>query len=307
VSYHGKCPKKSQIFSDDNINWIFGAGFPNLSPTRANPVMYYIFMVTVPPLLIYIPTNMFALRFIPILKQVLNNSRIRLNISCISIIFPLIIAILSIFIGTICNVNTNIPNSILSLSKTGETFLDRIGVNSKSPLITNLVYKKNVKKKRVLVTTFDSTLPIRRCENSYQIFMKEILKTIPLEKIPSVPQEIIVRGNRGMKGTIICAVVISDKFYLQHKRDLNIALDYFEVRCQIGLKDMREYINFESNKPNNTVGKISIGGNEFVEIYGVTILSIQNELPIARSPVYIFKRTLGYTTDKILSLNKSKH
>ena len=276
-----------------NVNWIFGAGFADISPAKMNPVVYYITMIIFPPIIIYWPLNILISRFI---SRIEIRSKIRIPIFSsfvFAIVFSLIIIVISRKIGMECDINVNFPKSILELHQTNLSDLEDLQTTTNAPIVVSVAYGAPGQEQDVLLRALEDKLPRVTYFNGRMgnISLQEILKVIPIKGIPCVPQQIVVRGKRGQKGTIIYAVVASDKFYLQSYCDKNTALEHFEVHCQLGEEGLGEFIDMETGKYRVGIENRVVFPGGFGSLYAVTIVAISDQMPVARSAFYIFNRT----------------
>ena len=291
----------------DNINWIFGAGWPELSPANISPLPYYLIMVLAPPLLVYLPTNVFALWLFKrrrIARQ--DNSSKRRRIGLVSAYTIILIAI-SLLVGMTCDVRIVQPGSLAHLLSSEATLLERLPTGAHAPQINSVSYGCPAQEMSLPLRHLDIPLPrhLSSTDSHVIIVMKEILQSLPITSIPAAPEGLVIRGNRGRRGTIVCAVVASDQFYFQPWCDLNTALDRFEVHSRIGRPGLAEFFDSVSDIIRETAKNSFVEGYKRGGLYAVTIVAFEkNHKASARSPMYIFKRTGIYTPDDVSWLPK---
>lgn len=285
----------------ENINWIFGAGLADLSPARINPVLYYLLMALVPPVLIYKPTNLLATWLVSRADQAAYGVP-AVGRMWLVIAFTATTAVAAFVVGRACEVDTSFPEKILALPPEGETPLEQVPVDARAPRILSVSYGLPSQRQALPMLIFDKALPRFGEANGYlgTIATKHTLETVRLEAIPGSPQQVVVRGERGRKGAVIHAIVASDQFYLQAYYDANTALDDFEVYCQLGREGLSEFVDPVSGRPWELVDDRYVVGGGVGVIYALMVVAVDEGAVVARSPVYLFKRTGVYVPDDIV-------
>lgn len=269
----------------ENINWLFGTEF--FHPATPGPsVLYTTAMILGLPLLVYWPVNRLATplvrRFAPIDRLKISSARLAgLLLATTAASFALSLHVDRAF-GLEPHVLAPLSPSSLG-AQAGlqtSTIVDRFRlVNDPNRLAELLPYPL-------------ATLPLVRSEHrgTERVHLRPILRTVPADSLPSVPQEMLLEGSRSVSGSIVYGVVASDGLYLQPIGDLHRFRNRFVVRLQMGGPGISEFVDpqtgrmFAPSEENEILG-YGLGG-----IYAVAAVEVLDRKVVARSPFYLAKR-----------------
>lgn len=279
----------TRLFSDprDNINWLLGAGLPELSPARIGPTFYSLLVVMVPPVLLYLPTNALLLRMAPSQAR---RSAASLRRAWLALALSLALAAFSVYVGLACDVRVHIPASLLDMPVTGLLPLEKVRSGGDAPVVTSIDYGCPGSERPILLRELPGSLPRRQVTGRSMIVLKQVLRSVPIAEVPSAPQMVLIRGKRGRTGVIVCAVVASDRLYMQPSCDYRSAVETFEVQASLGLAGLMEFLDPASGKVRDPKSNHVVGG-EVGGLYVVAVVSLANDAAPARSPLYLLKRT----------------
>jgi hypothetical protein len=281
-----------------NINWIFGAGFASLSPASMNPLVYYIIMALLPPLLVYIPTNLLALWLTSGCRL---TDRHRGQRTAVALAGSALAAVLAAAVGSACDLNTNLPATILSLPPRGTAPLEGVEVTENRPRVVTVAYGLPGRETQIPLRTWPAALPRTKGQDGTAgpLFLREITNSVPIGEIPKSPQQVVIRGVRGHKGTVVCAIVGADRFYAQPRCDTQTALDRFELHCQLGAEGLAEFVHPQSGVRRAPLEHQAIVNGALESLCSVTIVAFDRRMKLTRSPTYLLRRTGVYLPDDV--------
>lgn len=267
-----------------NINWIFGAGFADLSPASIDPTWYYGIMTVAPALLIYYPVN----RLLRWWRPAGRDAPVRGSVS-FALLSCTVLLGASAWVGWACGVDARMPDSVLDVPADGPLPLERIPVGERGPRLSSASYGAVAEQRPIGLFELEQPLPrVRGVDGRQHLVLAQLSGSVDANDVPQTPYGIVVRGERGELGTVIAAVVVSDAVYLQPYLDLQPARRTFELHCQLGVEGMSEFAVSPAGdpRPNRIESRGGTAG-----LYALVVVAVRGGAAVARSPVYLFRRT----------------
>lgn len=281
----------------ENINWIFGAGFPGLSPAARDPGVYYLLIVLLSPIVIYLPINLVAARLAP--KRPMQ--RIQVRRACAVVVA---VAVVSAGIGAAAGYAFRpapFPNSLIELTSQSPTRLEKVPVDNGSPRVESIQYGVLDQRQPIELHVRREPLPRMRGEGGLPgwLSLRDLGLSGEFHHLPRAPQGVVVKGTRGRRGTVVCAVVGADQFYLQPWCDTQTALDRFEIHCRFGEEGLQEFVvPGEGIRKPPGVNQVIIGG-ALQSIYVLSVVGFDRNTA-SRSPFYSVRRTGVWRPDDVV-------
>ena len=295
---------------EENINWMFGTVLPGLSPAVMPPVFYYALMATGPPLLVYGPTN----RLVTLLIHGRGQKSSRrmpgrypslIEPDCLAAGFPLglsparaaiavlLAALISLGVAQAADRKCTLDLALFEIAEDGKSALEHMPARNVCAHVDHIVFgDAQVAREASLLTWDRLELPKQwsGLDGRLHVHSKSVLLGVDAERIPSVPQEVMLRGGRAVPGSVVWAYVASDDFHLQRLPDLRGNRKIYEVRCEIGGHGIAEYVNPSTGKLYPSTGQNEILGNGTGAIYVLGIVEVLRGRVAVRSPYYLVKR-----------------
>jgi hypothetical protein len=298
-------------FPEENINRVFGLEIIGISPASINPIFYYALMIMLPPFMIYLPTNKVIAMTVSRIHQkkrdrleskpadakeaglsLASSSSLRLHPLSATVLM-LLAAAFSTTISYKAHNKYVLAPTIFQISQDNRTLLEDMPPPRISTTIEQILYgdREALRQAQLLVWPH-AALPKQwsDLEGKVRPHTKSMLLEVKVDDIPSVPQEVWLRGTRSAPESVVWAYVVSDDFYAQTNCDLPAGKKSFEVLCRIGGRGISEYVDpstgemYASTPYNEIIGK-GIGA-----IYALGVIEMLEGEVIARSPLYLVKR-----------------
>jgi hypothetical protein len=127
-------------------------------------------------------------------------------------------------------------------------------------------------------------------DGKLHVHSKSVLLEADAQRIPPVPQEVILHGSRVVPGSVVWAYVASDDFHLQKLPDLRGNKKTYEVRCEVGGHGISEYVDPSNGEFYPSTGQNEILGEGTGAIYILGVVEVLKGKIVARSPYYLVKR-----------------
>ncbi len=285
---------------EENINWIFGAGFAALSPASMN-YGFYIAMVAAPPLLIYFPLNRLLLNYLPVVDSsaVCASARFRRATAALTCCAGAMC--ISLAVARTCYVEPNLPARFLELPSTGPIPLESVASGPDSPTISSFSYGLPGQQMEIPLVPAAAILPrIGSRSGEWGLVPRDGSGILSPAGFPEAPQEIVIRGNRGRKGTVICAVVGSDRLYAQSPCDCRTAIDRFELHCRLGSDGLSEFIDPRTGLRREASEHRFANGPAMQSLFSLTIVAFDRHMKASRTLTYVLRRTGVFRPDDVL-------
>ena len=291
---------------EENINWVFGAGFASLSPASVNPVVYYTIMVAVSPALLYFPINRIASRIV--------GGRPRRDATpapqwraVAGVALTLATMILSGLIALACQPVHPVLEAMTALTPSGPTVLERTPVESDSPRIVSIEYGLPGRETAISLLPIWHELPRESGpgRTAGALLLSRITTGMAVAGIPKGPQEVVVRGRRGKKGTVVCGYVGADRFYAQPPCDSETAVERFELHCHLGRAGLAEFVH-EAGFEQPLLGNQILEDGAVESLFGVAAVAFDRH-GASRTPIYLMRRTGVYLPDDVIWSGKDGH
>lgn len=297
---------------EENINRMFGVEIIGVSPMSIPPALYYTFMVTLPPLVIYLPTN----RLVTLLisrshrrGQASNSQPISLpNTQSGSAAYrspprARLLAVTAIILLAIvftagvsykADKKYRVDSSVFQINRDDKIPLEEMSPASISTSVDEILFggREAVRPAALLVWPH-AALPKQwsGLDGKSHPHTKSALLEMKADDIPSVPQEVRLRGARSVPGSTVWAFVASDDFYLQTYCDLRVSNGNFELVCKVGGRGISEYVNPSTGEAHVSTAYNELLGNGLGGIYALGVIEVLDGSVVARSPFYLVKRS----------------
>ena len=173
------------------------------------------------------------------------------------------------------------------------TRLESLRTSGVSMSVDHITYKVGESSRQLpLLVWPHPTLPKQWSgfDNRLHAHTKSVLLEVSADEIPSAPQEVLLRGARTARGSVVWAYVASDDFYLQSYPDLHGYRDTYEVRCKIGGRGLSEYVDPATGKLFAPTAYSEILGNGTGAIYALGVIEVVEGEIVATSSYYLVKR-----------------
>jgi hypothetical protein len=290
---------------EENINRMFGVEVIGVSPASINPILYYALMVTVPPFVVYLPTN--RLIAMVVSKSYSNSKPVILNKAGLisperqslwlhplsAIALMLFAAAFSFVVSYKADNKHSFDPSIFHIINDDRTLLEEMPSSSISASVDQILFgnREDMRQARLLVWPH-ATLPKQwsGLDGKIRPHTKSTLLEVNVDDIPPVPQEVWLRGTRSIPGSTVWACVVSDDYYLQIYCDLNGAKRAFELHCKIGGRGISEYVDPLTGEMYVSTAHNEIIGEGTGAIYALGVIESLEGRVVARSPFYLVKR-----------------
>ncbi len=288
---------------EENINWIFGAGFASLSPASVSPVSYYLLMAALPPLFIYFPANWLVLRF-ALAPRVLSVRPERQTVFVLA--FCSVTAFAAAAVGVVCEPDTNLPHGLLDLPVDSRSPLETVSRARQALRLLQAAYGLPGHETEVPFRSWPRDLPRFQAPDGTlgPLLLRQVTARLDPADLPRTPQELVLRGKRGRKGTVVCAIVGSDRFYPQSPCDSQTALDRFEIHCRLGAQGLEEFLDPTTGLAREPLDNQIVVGLGLQSIYAVILVEFDRGKQIARSPAYLFLRSGVYLPGDVIWSNE---
>ena len=290
----------------ENINWIFGAGFPALSPVGANPRLFYVLMCFLVPVAFYWPANC----LVSILSHKYHVpscdglSYLRVKLLSVAIVGVGV----AVFVGYSWHPPSSFPKSLLTSSLAKRTVLEMLPDERRAPSVQSISYGLSNHEQTIPLRIIRDTLPRSHAQDEQpgSLLLSGLFDLRSMDLYPWAPQEVIVRGRRGLKGTVVCAVVGADRFYPQPDCDTQTALDTFQVYAHLGLEGLAEFALPGTNERKTAATNQVIAGGPLRSLFVLTVVAFDRTSTL-RSPFYIVQRTGIWCSDDLKWTNTNNH
>lgn len=290
---------------EENINRMFGVEIIGVSPASINPILYYALMVTVPPFVVYLPTNRLMAMIIsrcrlkskpvmPNKQGLFSSGHQSLSLHPLSALaLMLFAAAFSVVVSYHAGNKHSFDLSIFHIVNDDRSLLEEMPSSSISTSVEQILFgnREELRQARLLVWPH-ATLPKQWSGSDGKLHphTKSTLLEVKVDDIPSVPQEVWLRGTRSVSGSTVWACVVSDDFYLQIYCDLNGAKRSFELHCKIGGRGISEYVDPLTGEMYVSTAYNEIIGEGTGAIYALGVIESLEGRVVARSPFYLVKR-----------------
>lgn len=292
---------------EENVNRMFGVEIFNFSLTKLSILLYYTLMVTVPPLLIYWPTNKLLTIVVkywqrgktPASSYSLNSAPyetvsypFQMSWSIITAIVFLAAAF-SVAISYAADRKYALGQDVFQIAPHGKAALEAMSDSMMRTSVDRLMFGEGETARQAPLLVWPSSeLPKQWSgfDRKLHPHTKSTLLKFTAEAIPSVPQEVTLGGTRSVPGSVVWAYVASDDFYLQSQCDLRGERRNYEVVCQIGGRGVSEYVDPETGELYVSTATNEILGNGTGAIYALGTIEVSKGRIVAKSPYYIVKR-----------------
>jgi len=295
----------------ENINWMFGTEIFNITPAIVQPFLYYALMIIVPTLIIYWPTNRLIVFIVnrwnakiregthlsnPMLEDIVQ-ARARSIPSHVS----LLTATAAIFLATVASLAVShmadmkcaLDSTIFQVTHNGRSPLGVMPLPTIKTRVDHIIFGERDTIREVSLFVWASQeLPKQWSgfDHKWHVHTKALLRYVKAEHIPSVPQEVLLRGTRSVSGSVVWAFVASDSFYIQDNCDLRGNRKTYEVRCTIGGRGVSEYVNPSNGEIYPSTAYNEILGSGTGATYALGVIEVLGEKVVSRSPYYLVKR-----------------
>jgi hypothetical protein len=282
---------------EENINWVFGAGFANLSPASMTPGWYYALMATLPAVF-YFPANLLALRVASAPRFTIIPIRRRVVFSFGSFVLAGLVAVLA---GRALEPDAALPPGLLDLPARSVSPLENVQRLDRAPRLLTASYGLPGRESEVSLREWKGYLPRARTPDGQfgPLLLRDAATAMSGSEPPRTPQEMVLRGTRGRKGTVVCAIVGGDSFYGQTPCDTETALDRFELHCHLGAEGLAEFVSngaAHTPVPDNQV----VARSGIQSVYAIIAVEFDRHKRISRTPAYIFLRAGVYSPDDVV-------
>jgi hypothetical protein len=296
---------------EENINRLFGVDFLGLTPASVTPVGYYALMITLPPLMIYLPTNRLVAMMVGASHHKENGGFKSSVVSSNSarpfsatprsskpralsaFIIMLMAATFSAVISNMAHKKYNLDQTIFQIARADLTGLEDMPQALMTASVSQVLFgDRDAFRQAPLLVWPHPALPKQwsGSEGRMRPHTKSALLEIKADDIPSVPQEVWLRGARSVPGSAVWAVVVSDDFYAQAYCDLRGNKKEFETHCKMGGRGLSEFMNPATGEMYASTSYNEILGNGTGSIYALGVIETLDGKVVARSPFYLVKR-----------------
>jgi hypothetical protein len=275
---------------EENINRVFGFEVFHLSLAGLPPPAYYALMITLPPLLIYLPTNR-------LLTMLFRQPALKALPARISGAFmaALIIAALaaSVAVAWVADRQCVLDANLFEVSSAGVARLESPRPGGARTPVDQILYELGGGVRQVpLLVWPHAALPKQwsGLDRKLHAHTKSVLLELAADDIPAAPQEVLLRGPRTVRGSVVWAYVASDDFYVQPHPDLHGERAAYEVRCKLGGRGLSEYVDPADGRLFAPNAYSEILGSGTGAIYALGIVEVLRGEVVAQSAYYLVKR-----------------